>query len=80
MGAWLSDQSKVIGLDYNFMDTLNSLERKFKDKAVERPLHWGGYCIFPAKVEFWQGRPSRLHDRLVYEIDGNKWIINRLAP
>ena len=80
MGAWLSDQSKVIGLDYNFMETLNSLESKFKDKTVERPLHWGGYCIAPVKVEFWQGRPSRLHDRLVYEIDGDKWIKKRLAP
>ena len=80
MGAWLSDQSTVIGLDYNFMDTLNSLEIKFTDKPVERPLHWGGYCIEPVKVEFWQGRPSRLHDRLIYEIDGNKWKQNRLAP
>jgi len=80
MGAWLSDQSKVIGLDYNFMDTLNSLESKFKDKAIARPLHWGGFCIVPVKVEFWQGRPSRLHDRLVYEIDGNKWTKKRLAP
>ena len=80
MGAWLSDQSEVIGLDYNFMDTLDSLETKFKDKSLTRPLHWGGYCIAPIKVEFWQGRPSRLHDRLVYEIDGNKWNKKRLAP
>jgi pyridoxamine 5'-phosphate oxidase len=80
MGAWLSDQSKVIDLDYNFGDTLNALEYKFKDKVVKRPFHWGGYCIIPVKVEFWQGRPSRLHDRLVYEIDGNKWNIKRLAP
>jgi pyridoxamine 5'-phosphate oxidase len=80
MGAWLSDQSKVIGLDYDFMDTINALENKFKDKAVARPLHWGGYCIEPIKVEFWQGRPSRLHDRLVYEIEGDKWNRKRLAP
>tara|TARA_B110000459_G_scaffold12649_1_gene12544 strand:+ start:366 stop:1001 length:636 start_codon:yes stop_codon:yes gene_type:complete len=80
MGAWMSDQSKVIDLDYNFMDTLNTLENKFKDKEVERPLHWGGYCIKPIRVEFWQGRPSRLHDRLVYEIDGDKWNNKRLAP
>jgi len=80
MGAWLSDQSKVIGLDYNFMETLNSLESKFKDKEVERPLHWGGYCIEPIKVEFWQGRPSRLHDRLEYKIEDGKWIFKRLAP
>ena len=80
MGAWLSDQSKVIGLDYNFMETLNSLESTFKDKEVERPLHWGGYCIEPIKVEFWQGRPSRLHDRLEYKIEDGKWIYKRLAP
>ena len=80
MGAWLSDQSKVINLDYNFTETLNSLQTKFKDKKVTRPLHWGGYCVVPIKVEFWQGRPSRLHDRLVYEIDGDKWIKKRLAP
>ena len=80
MGAWLSDQSEVIGLDYNFIDTLSSLESKFKDKAVTRPLHWGGYCIMPVKVEFWQGRPSRLHDRLVYEMKNGKWIYKRLAP
>ena len=80
MGAWLSDQSEVIGLDYNFIDKLSSLESKFKDKAVTRPLHWGGYCIMPVKVEFWQGRPSRLHDRLVYEMKNGKWIYKRLAP
>jgi pyridoxamine 5'-phosphate oxidase len=80
MGAWLSDQSKVIGLNYNFIETLNSLESKFKDKEVERPLHWGGYCIEPIKVEFWQGRPSRLHDRLEYKIEDGKWIYKRLAP
>jgi pyridoxamine 5'-phosphate oxidase len=80
MGALLSDQSKVIGLDYNFMETLNSLESKFKDKEVARPLHWGGYFIEPIKVEFWQGRPSRLHDRLEYKIEGGKWIYKRLAP
>jgi pyridoxamine 5'-phosphate oxidase len=80
MGAWLSDQSTVIGLDYNFMDTLNSLESKFKDKEVERPIHWGGYCIEPIKVEFWQGRPSRLHDRLEYKLEDGKWIYKRLAP
>jgi pyridoxamine 5'-phosphate oxidase len=80
MGAWLSDQSKVIGLDYNFMETLNSLESKFKDKEIARPLHWGGYFIEPIKVEFWQGRPSRLHDRLEYKREDGKWIYKRLAP
>ena len=80
MGAWLSHQSTSIGLYYNFIDTLNKLESTFKGKDVERPLHWGGYCIIPSKIEFWQGRPSRLHDRLLYEFDENVWNKKRLAP
>ena len=80
MGAWLSHQSTSIGLYYNFMDTLNKLESTFKGKDIERPLHWGGYCIIHSKIEFWQGRPSRLHDRLLYEFDENIWNKKRLAP
>ncbi len=80
MGAWLSHQSTSIGLYYDFMDTLNKLESSFKGKDIERPLHWGGYCIIPSKIEFWQGRPSRLHDRLLYEFDENVWNKKRLAP
>jgi len=81
MGAWVPEQSKAIELDYNFMGMLNKLENKFKGKEVERPLHWGGYCISPSKVEFWQGRPSRLHDRLVYvNAENGEWKKERLAP
>ena len=80
MGAWLSHQSTSIGLYYDFMDTLNKLESTFKGKDIERPLHWGGYCVIPSKIEFWQGRPSRLHDRLLYELDENVWNKKRLAP
>ena len=78
MGAWLSHQSTSIGLYYDFMDTFNELESTFKGKDVERPLHWGGYCIIASKIEFWQGRPSRLHDRLLYEFDENVWNKKRL--
>lgn len=80
MGAWLSHQSTSIGLYYDYMDTLNKLESTFRGKDVERPLHWGGYCVIPSKIEFWQGRPSRLHDRLLYEFDKNVWNKKRLAP
>ena len=80
MGAWLSHQSTSIGLYYDFMDNLNKLESSFKGKDIERPLHWGGYCVIPSKIEFWQGRPSRLHDRLLYELDENVWNKERLAP
>ena len=80
MGAWLSHQSTAIGLNYNFMDTLKNLESQFKGKEVERPLHWGGYCVEANSIEFWQGRPSRLHDRLLYELNGTIWNKKRLAP
>ena len=80
MGAWLSHQSTSIGLYYDFMDNLNKLESTFKGKNIDRPLHWGGYCVIPTKIEFWQGRPSRLHDRLLYEFDKNIWNKERLAP
>ena len=80
MGAWVSYQSTSIPIYHDFMDTLSKLEKTFKDKDVERPLHWGGYCVIPSKIEFWQGRPSRLHDRLLYELDENVWNKKRLAP
>lgn len=80
MGAWVSEQGKEIDLSYDFTNSLNKLESKFKGKEIERPLHWGGYCIAPTSVEFWQGRPARLHDRLLYELDGKIWHTKRLAP
>lgn len=80
LSAWLSDQSVSIELDYDFIEALNILENKFKDKEINRPLHWGGYCINPDKIEFWQGRPSRLHDRILYNFDGKDWCKKRLAP
>ena len=80
LGAWLSDQSSSIKLDYSFTSLLNALETKFKGKQVTRPLHWGGYCVNPYKIEFWQGRPFRFHDRLLYELDKGYWHKKRLAP
>jgi pyridoxamine 5'-phosphate oxidase len=80
IGAWISEQSKEIGLHDNFTETINILENKFKGKEVERPLHWGGYCIIPSRIEFWQGRPSRLHDRLLYKLENDEWRKKRLAP
>ena len=80
LGAWLSEQSSSINFDHSFDSELNIIEDKFKDKDIECPIHWGGYCVKPLKFEFWQGRPSRLHDRLLYEFESNCWKLKRLAP
>ncbi len=80
LGTWLSNQSTSISLDHNFTESLTKLEAKFKGKDVTRPSHWGGYCIDVDKIEFWQGRPSRFHDRVLYEFDTDNWSKRRLAP
>jgi pyridoxamine 5'-phosphate oxidase len=56
------------------------VERRFDGHDVDLPDFWGGYVVLPQRVEFWQGRPSRLHDRIQYTLDDNEWIIERLAP
>ena len=80
IGAWGSAQSKVI----ENRDELEKNVRKFREQYsngdIPRPPHWGGYIVKPLLVEFWQGRPSRLHDRLQYTLSNDKWIIERLAP
>lgn len=81
VGAWVSPQSSVIEsrefLEHNEKD----LKSKFTPDTIIRPIHWGGYRISPLEIEFWQGRPSRLHDRIVYnKTNDDKWTINRLAP
>ena len=80
IGAWASEQSNVIQFEYSFKDVITDIENRFHEKEVERPHFWGGYCIIPNKVEFWQGRPSRLHDRLVYLLDNGIWKSERLSP
>jgi len=81
IGAWVSPQSQTIE-SRSILDQRHAeIEAKFKDREVERPPHWGGYTIKPTMIEFWQGRPSRLHDRIRYTFSESKnWIIERLAP
>jgi pyridoxamine 5'-phosphate oxidase len=80
VGAWASPQSQVIA-DRSVLETrVGDIERRFVDSAIARPAHWGGFRIVPQVIEFWQGRPSRLHDRLRYRRLDDAWIIERLAP
>jgi pyridoxamine 5'-phosphate oxidase len=81
IGAWVSPQSEVIEKRAVLDNILNEIELRFQNKEVDRPPHWGGYRVTPNRIEFWQGRPSRLHDRIQYSLEENKnWKIERLAP
>ena len=81
LGAIASDQSRVIPNREVLEQKLAELETKYQDETVPKPEHWGGFRVIPDRLEFWQGRPSRLHDRLVYQIQGgSSWEIERLAP
>ena len=81
LGAWVSNQSEVITSRSILEKKLAQMTRKFKEGKVPLPDHWGGYRIVPDSIEFWQGRPSRLHDRIMYELaDHDHWKIKRLSP
>lgn len=81
VGAHTSPQSQVIESREWLDKRFSQLQKEWKDKDIPRPDHWGGYIVKPVIVEFWQGRPGRLHDRLQYTLeDTGKWKIERLAP
>lgn len=80
VGAWASAQSREIQGRDALEQRLRDLQTQYPDSAPERPPFWGGYRVIPEAIEFWQGRPSRLHDRLVYERSGETWTLKRLSP
>jgi pyridoxamine 5'-phosphate oxidase len=80
VGAWASPQSEVIGSRTELEERVRSVEERYGDGPVPRPPHWGGWRLVPVEWEFWQGRPSRLHDRLRYRPATGGWVIDRLAP
>ena len=79
IGAWASPQSSAIPSREFLEEAEKRYQAEFGD-APPRPAHWGGYCLKPTEIEFWQGRPSRLHDRIHYQLDAANWKIERLAP
>jgi pyridoxamine 5'-phosphate oxidase len=81
IGAWVSPQSSIIKNRQLLEERQQSLEEKFRDESkIPLPKQWGGYLLEPFLVEFWQGRPSRLHDRIIYTQEQGSWKIQRLAP
>lgn len=81
IGAWASPQSREI----NSREELEQADMRYAEKfdasaSIPRPSHWGGYTLKPERIEFWQGRPNRLHDRILFERDGTSWSRKRLAP
>ena len=81
LGAWASPQSKVVSSKKELETQLTSLEKEYAEKEIPRPAHWGGYLIKPISLEFWQGRPNRMHDRIRYSLGKDfSWKLERLAP
>lgn len=80
IGAAASPQSTIIPNRELLQNRVNELTATYTDQEVPKPAHWGGYLLEPTHIEFWQGRPSRLHDRITYTNVNGAWAINRLAP
>jgi pyridoxamine 5'-phosphate oxidase len=81
LGAWASPQSTVVSTKKELEENLSSLEKEYKGKEIPRPQHWGGYLVKPISIEFWQGRPNRMHDRIRYSLlEDFSWKLERLAP
>ncbi len=81
LGALVSEQSEIIQDRTYLENKLTSIEKEYEGKEIPRPKHWGGYLIKPLEIEFWQGRPNRLHDRIRYKLQPDyNWQIDRLSP
>jgi len=80
IGAWASNQSKQIDSRITLENQLKESLEKFNIQPLTKPPHWGGFAVIPQEIEFWQGRPNRLHDRILYTLQNDVWVISRLQP
>lgn len=83
IGAWASRQSQPLGSYDELMGSVNEYEARFTDDAIPRPPHWSGFRVVPSRIEFWQGRPSRLHERERFDLDPadpDRWRVQNLYP
>jgi len=80
IGAWASPQSEEIADRMKLEQRVAEIEAWFKERPINCPPFWGGFCVKPERIEFWQGRESRLHDRILYTLRAGAWQISRLAP
>jgi pyridoxamine 5'-phosphate oxidase len=81
LGAWSSNQSEVVSSRKELDENLSTFEKKFEGTEILRPKHWGGYLVKPISIEFWQGRPNRMHDRIRYSLQKDfSWKLERLSP
>src|SRR5690625_668513 len=80
IGAIVSNQSAEVSFEEDLEAMAEELAQRYADKEISRPKHWGGFIVKPYEIEFWQGRPSRLHDRLSYRLEEGNWICKRLFP
>jgi len=80
IGAWASDQSSKLKNRDELLENYKKFEKEFEGKTIPKPPNWGGYSVQIESIEFWQGRPGRLHDRILYTAGNQKWKMERLAP
>lgn len=81
ISAWASSQSEIVSSRLDLETKARNIEIRFRNKPVPRPENWGGYCLIPKSIEFWQGRANRMHDRIQYQLEQEKkWSMCRLSP